>query len=171
MNESTYYDQLQVTSNADAETITAAYRSLIKRHHPDVSTNPNANGISKKFNQAYATLSDPVKRTKYDEELRRTPQPQPIHAHREAARSSSGTQADAIRQHIIRWYILPSRKRKVPEITIRAGTVHVEMGLDQRIPNVCQVLGGRKLQKEAGIRLIRKAGPNASSTSIFTFRL
>jgi len=171
MNESTYYDILQVTSDADAETITAAFHSLIKRHHPDVSTDPNANEISQKLNQAYDILSDPVKRTKYDDELRRTPQREPNDARREAARSSSGSQADSIRRHVMRRYILPGREREVAEITIRAGSVCDAMGLGQRIPNVCQVLGGRKLQAEAGLRLIRKAGPKASSSSTFTFRL
>jgi len=171
MNETTYYELLQVTSNADAETIAAAYRSLIKRQHPDVSTDPNANRISQKLNQAYATLSDPVRRRKYDDELKHTREHQPNHAPRSAAKPSRGTQADAIRQHVIRWYILPSQKRKVPEITIRAGTVCDEMGLGQRSPNVCQVLDGRKLELEAGVRLTRKSGPKASTTSTFTFRL
>ena len=171
MNESTYYDILQVTSDADAETITAAFHSLIKRHHPDVSTDPNANEISQKLNQAYDILSDPVKRTKYDDELRRIFQRQPNDARREAAKSSSGSQADSIRRHVMRRYILPGREREVAEITIRAGSVCDEMRLGQRLPNVCQVLGGRKLQAEAGLRLIRKAGPKASSSSTFTFRL
>jgi len=171
MSETTYYELLQVTSNADAETITAAYRSLIKRQHPDVSADPNANRISQKLNQAYATISDPVRRRKYDEELRHRRLYQPNHAPRNTARSSSGTQADAIRQHVIRRYIFPSRQREVPEITIRAGTVCDEMGLGQRSPNVCQVLDGRKLEVQAGVRLTRKSGPKASTTTTFTFRL
>jgi curved DNA-binding protein CbpA len=171
MNESTYYDILQVTSDADAETITAAFHSLIKRHHPDVSTNPKANEISQKLNQAYDMLSDPVKRTKYNDELRRTRQREPNDTHRKAAGSSSGSQADSIRWHVMRRYILPGREREVAEITIRAANVCDEMGLGQRLPNVCQVLGGQKLQAEAGVRLIRRSGPKASSTSTFTFRL
>ena len=171
MNESTYYDILQVTSDADAETITAAFHSLIKRHHPDVSTNPNANVISQKLNQAYEILSDPVKRAKYDDELKRTFRRQPNEARRAATRSSSVSQADSIRRHVMRRYILPGREREVAEITILAANICDEMGLGQRLPNVCQVLGGQKLQAEAGIRLIRRAGPKASSTSTFTFRL
>jgi curved DNA-binding protein CbpA len=170
MNKLTYYDLLQTTENADAETITVVYRSLIKRHHPDVSTNPKANDIAQKLNQAYAILSDPVRRAKYDGELRRTSQHGPKPARRETAESSGGSQADAIRRHVIRRCISPSRNRQVSEITIRAGAVHNEMGLNQRIPNVCQLLGGEKLAIEAGIRLIRKAGPKASPNSTFTFR-
>jgi len=171
MNESTYYDILQVTSDADAETITAAFHSLIKRHHPDVSTNLNANEISQKLNQAYDILSDPMKRTKYDGELRRTPQRERNDTHRKAAGSSSGSQADSIRRHVMRRYILPGREREVAEITIRAANICDAMGLGQRLPNVCQVLGGQKLQAEAGVRLIRRSGPKASATSTFTFRL
>ena len=35
-----YYEVLGVDKNADADTIKKAYRSLAKKYHPDVSTEP-----------------------------------------------------------------------------------------------------------------------------------
>jgi tetratricopeptide (TPR) repeat protein len=60
-----YYEYLQVSSNADQETIERVYRLLAKKYHPD---NQNTGNIDK-FNiltKAYETLTDPVKRAAYD---------------------------------------------------------------------------------------------------------
>jgi curved DNA-binding protein CbpA len=60
-----YYEDLQVSSNADIETIERVYRLLAKRYHPD----NNVTGNSEKFNiitEAYRELSDPVKRAAFD---------------------------------------------------------------------------------------------------------
>ena len=40
MAEETYYELLQVSPTADLEIITAAYRALIRRHHPDRNPSP-----------------------------------------------------------------------------------------------------------------------------------
>ena len=37
MAEESYYELLQATPTADLEIITAAYRALISRHHPDTT--------------------------------------------------------------------------------------------------------------------------------------
>jgi curved DNA-binding protein CbpA len=60
-----YYEDLQVSSNADIETIERVYRLLAKRYHPD----NNGTGNAEKFNiitTAYRELSDPVKRAAFD---------------------------------------------------------------------------------------------------------
>ena len=60
-----YYEDLQVSPNADMETIERIYRLFAKRYHPD---NLNT-GSAEKFNittQAYRLLSDPEKRAAYD---------------------------------------------------------------------------------------------------------
>jgi DnaJ-class molecular chaperone len=63
-----YYKILGVDRNADADQIKKAYRSLVKQHHPDRGGDSE---LFKQINQAYETLSDPVKRREYD-----NPQPQ-----------------------------------------------------------------------------------------------
>ena len=68
MSENTftdYYEDLQVSSNADVETIERVYRLLAKRYHPD----NNGTGDAEKFNiitTAYRELSDPEKRAAFD---------------------------------------------------------------------------------------------------------
>jgi hypothetical protein len=60
-----YYEDLQVSSNADIETIERVYRLLAKRYHPD----NNGTGNAEKFNLitiAYRELSDPEKRAAFD---------------------------------------------------------------------------------------------------------
>jgi curved DNA-binding protein len=62
---SDYYEDLQVSSNADQETIERVYRMLAKRYHPD----NGCTGCMDKFDvvtKAYQVLSDPAKRAAYD---------------------------------------------------------------------------------------------------------
>ena len=60
-----YYEDLQVSPNADQETIERVYRMLAKRYHPD----NGCSGCVDKFDvvtKAHSVLSDPVKRAAYD---------------------------------------------------------------------------------------------------------
>jgi molecular chaperone DnaJ len=65
MIEEIYYELLQVSSKADLEIITVAYRALIRRHHPDRNPSPIADATKKRPNEAWEILSDPVKRDEY----------------------------------------------------------------------------------------------------------
>jgi nitrous oxidase accessory protein NosD len=64
----TYYDILEVSTGASAETITAAYRSLIRRHHPD-KVGPDKLDRAQAINSAYQVLSDAQRRVEYDAQL------------------------------------------------------------------------------------------------------
>ena len=62
---SDYYEDLQVSPNADQETIERVYRMLAKRYHPD----NGCTGCMDKFDvvtKASQVLSDPAKRAAYD---------------------------------------------------------------------------------------------------------
>lgn len=60
-----YYEFLQISHNADADTIHRVHRFLAARYHPD---NPET-GDAEKFmvlQEAWKVLSDPQRRTEYD---------------------------------------------------------------------------------------------------------
>lgn len=65
----TLYDVLQVSPWCEPEVIQAAYRALARTRHPDVNRDPDADEQMRRLNVAYQTLSDPARRTRYDEEL------------------------------------------------------------------------------------------------------
>ncbi len=66
----TYYDLLQVNSNASIEIIKASYKTMAKKYHPDICGD---NGeMMSKINEAYEVLSNPDRRKQYDETIRKT---------------------------------------------------------------------------------------------------
>ncbi len=60
-----YYEDLQVSPNADQDTIERVYRLLAKRYHPDNHLTGNVE-IFEIITTAFKTLSDPEKRAAYD---------------------------------------------------------------------------------------------------------
>lgn len=64
-----HYEILQVSPNADAETIRRIYRLQARRFHPDNLETGDAETF-KKVSQAYEILSDPKRRETYDREHR-----------------------------------------------------------------------------------------------------
>ena len=68
MSKRDFYEILGVPKNASEADIKAAYRKLAMKYHPD--RNPNDKSAEDKFKaaaQAYEVLSDPEKRTKYNQ--------------------------------------------------------------------------------------------------------
>ena len=62
-----YYDVLGLKKGASEDEIRKAYRSLAKKYHPDVSSEPDAESKFKEVQEAYDTLSDSEKRQMYDQ--------------------------------------------------------------------------------------------------------
>ncbi|MER7791967.1 J domain-containing protein [Streptomyces sp. NPDC097640] len=72
-----YYEVLGVSRGASPEEIQQAYRSLARKHHPDVNKDPAAEERFKELNEAYSVLSDPGTRARYDrfgEDFRKIPE-------------------------------------------------------------------------------------------------
>jgi len=76
MKKTDYYEFLQISPNAEEETIHRVYRFLAARFHPDNPDSGNAEKFST-LTRAYEILSDPERRAEYDKARKRTP-PQAI---------------------------------------------------------------------------------------------
>ena len=61
-----YYEVLGVSKDATPEEIKKAYRILAKKYHPDVCTDPDATEKFAEIQVAYDCLSDPEKKSNYD---------------------------------------------------------------------------------------------------------
>lgn len=65
-----YYEVLQISPNAEPDTVHRVYRLLAARFHPDNQETGNADRFHAIY-EAYAVLSDPEKRARYDANYQR----------------------------------------------------------------------------------------------------
>lgn len=115
----TYYELLEVSPEASLEQIREAHRIAVQLFHPDQLRQkpPNVREAAeerlKKVNEAFRVLSDPIKRSKYDSDLKRRPQnpfsrrtsPQPVGRER-AADSLAESVANVSAQYIFLFSLL-----------------------------------------------------------------
>lgn len=66
MGNNHYYQELNVQKDASDQEIKAAFRKMAFEYHPDRNKSEQAADKMKAVNEAYAVLSDPVKRKQYD---------------------------------------------------------------------------------------------------------
>lgn len=66
MTQRDYYEVLDVSKNASSDEIKKKYRKLAMEYHPDKNNSNDAGEKFKEISKAYAVLSDPSKKEKYD---------------------------------------------------------------------------------------------------------
>ena len=76
--------------------------------------------------------------------------------------------ADRIREFVYKRLIVPARNAGRLEIEVRAGDVHRNMGLKDRMPAVCAALGP-KFEQQYPVRRISRDGPKAGANVYFRF--
>ena len=96
MSGRTLYQVLMLDPSADPEIITLAYRQLAKRHHPDRDPRSGAGARMAELNAAYATLSDPARRARYDRSLRRSGAAIDVAPRQDGAPSHAGARVVAV---------------------------------------------------------------------------
>lgn len=81
------------------------------------------------------------------------------------------TGAERIRACALTNYIAPARERGDASVKVIAGKLHHEMGLANAWANVCQALRGEKFLQYASVPAPDVNGPEASTTTTFTYQL
>ena len=81
------------------------------------------------------------------------------------------SQADLIRAHAQKRYVEAARRKRQKTVTIVAGEVGRDLGLSGRMPNICQVLQGRKFLEMAGVRLLKIEGPDIGASTRFHYEI
>lgn len=104
-----YYQVLGVPSNASGSEIKSAYRRLVRRFHPDISTASDADQKIKEINEAYDVLSDPVKKHTYDTRSTRfyveAEEQKPVHRDPKYRRRSAGRKHKTEQELLHEWMI------------------------------------------------------------------
>ena len=63
------YTVLGISPTANSNEIKSAYRRLARLYHPDVNTDPAAGEKFSRIHEAYQTLIDPARRSRFDHEV------------------------------------------------------------------------------------------------------
>ena len=81
------------------------------------------------------------------------------------------TQADEIRAFVNATYIAPARTAGTRRVQVRAGTVHAQMKLRDRMPAVASALGATTFETTYRVRCVERQGPHNGANLTFTFEL
>lgn len=104
MSTPDYYAVLGISSDASDADIKKRYRDLIVKYHPDRNPDLDAEERTKRINEAYTVLSDPVKRAEYNRRLSWSG----LHTQPHRTHGSTGPRTYTYRTYTYRTYHSPS---------------------------------------------------------------
>ena len=81
------------------------------------------------------------------------------------------SEADRIRLFTFATVIAPARNANQQTVTVRAGDLHKEMGLQNRYASVVNALRGRKFAALADVTIVHQEGARVGASTQFTFAL
>ena len=79
--------------------------------------------------------------------------------------------ADLIRAHAKERFVEVARRANQKTVTIVAGEVGRDLGMSNRMPNICQALGSRKFFDLARVDLVERTGPEAGASTRFVYAI
>jgi hypothetical protein len=75
--------------------------------------------------------------------------------------------SSAIRDYVASRYVEDAKRKSLRRFSVNAGEVHRSLGLQNRVPQVCNALQSSKFLNENGLRIVEKTGPPSGlSTSV-----
>jgi hypothetical protein len=131
--EPDHYEALQISRNADGQTIHRVFRIMAARFHPD---NPETGDVNQflRMKRAYGVLSDPDRRREYDAllESRREEGPKPVFASKEFV---TGMEAEANRRLGVLCLLYAKRQTDPDHPAISLLDLEREMGFPREYLN------------------------------------
>jgi curved DNA-binding protein CbpA len=116
-----YYEVLQISVNAEPETLHRVYRLLAQRYHPDNAETGN-DGRFRQIAEAYGVLSDPQERARYDARHERQRQERWRFAQLSATADADFDSEQTLRMTVLE--VLYSKRRLEPH---EPGIFHIDL--------------------------------------------
>lgn len=84
-------------------------------------------------------------------------------------KARSAATSDSIRHSAQRSYVHAARHRGLKRFSINVGEVHRSLGLQNRVPLVCQALASGKFLEANSLRLVSTTGPPSGQSTTVTY--
>jgi hypothetical protein len=82
-------------------------------------------------------------------------------------------QTSRVRRYVRDNYVNPARRAGRSTFRVVVGEVHTALGLQNRVPLVCNALSSRKFLQENSLRMLERTGPPSgqSTTVVLTYEI